>query len=157
MHSFLINMHKAFFIDRITPLTPKTRAASDRIPFTITFHPVNNSFKPLVNRNLIYLIRILLLLVFLVNARFFLSRKIAIFSLFLVKGILPSKKEPGTFRCSRKRCLTYPFVVSRTTVTGPKSTLNITDHFNCTTPNIYCIRCSNCRRMPYDIRMNDQI
>ena len=47
---------------------------------------------------------------------------------FLVKGILPSNKEIGTFRCSRKRFLSCsPFVVSRTTVTGPKSTLNITD------------------------------
>ena len=24
---------------------------NDRIPFTITFHPVNNSIKPIVNRN----------------------------------------------------------------------------------------------------------
>ena len=64
---------------------------------------------------------------------------------FLVKGTLPSNKEPGTFRCSRKQCLTFPFVVSRTSVTGPKSTLNITEHFNCTTPNfIYSIQCSNC-------------
>ena len=68
--------------------------------------------------------------------------------MFFVKRTLPSNKEPGTFRCSRKRCLTCPFVVSRTTVTGPKSTLNITEHFNCTTPNIiYCIQCSNCNKL----------
>ena len=68
--------------------------------------------------------------------RFFLLRK-------------PSHNEPGTFRCSRKRWLTCPFVVSRTTVhTGPKSTLNITDHFNCTTPNIVdWIQCSNCNKL----------
>ena len=40
-----------FSIDRITALTPKTRATSDCILFTITFHPVNNSVKPIVNRN----------------------------------------------------------------------------------------------------------
>ena len=62
MRSFFINrqypaaivdhaMNKALSIDRIIALTPKTRAASDRIPFTITFHPVNNSIKPIVNRN----------------------------------------------------------------------------------------------------------
>ena len=44
-------MHKAFSIDRTTALTPKTRAASGRTPFTITFHTVNISFKPIVNRN----------------------------------------------------------------------------------------------------------
>ena len=70
------------------------------------------------------------------------------------------------------RCLTCTFVVSRTTVTGPKSTLNITEHFNCRTPNIiYCIQCSNCKKLYigetgrrlgdrirdhlYDIRKND--
>ena len=67
MRSFFINrqypvaivdyaMYKVFSINRITALTPKTSAANDRIPFTITFHPVNNSIKPTVNRNLIYLI-----------------------------------------------------------------------------------------------------
>ena len=53
MRSFFINrqypgpaavvdraMHKAFSINRITVLTPKTRAASDRILFAITFHPI---------------------------------------------------------------------------------------------------------------------
>ena len=54
----------------------------------------------------------------------------------LVKGTLSSNKEPGTFRRSRQRCLTWPFVVSPTSVAGPKSTLNITDYFNCTTSNI---------------------
>ena len=44
-------IHKAFSIDRITALTPKIRAASDLIPFTITFHPVNNSIKPIANCN----------------------------------------------------------------------------------------------------------
>ena len=91
---------------------------------------------------------------------------------FLVKGTLPSNKELDTFRCSRKGCLTCPFVVSRTNITGPKSTLNITEHFNCTTPNIiYCIQCFNCNKLYigetgrrlgdrigdhlYDIRKND--
>ena len=58
---------------------------------------------------------------------------------FLVKGTLPSNKQlqPDIFRCSCKRCLTCPFVASRTSVTGPKSTLNITDHFDCTTPTLF--------------------
>ena len=62
MSSFFINhqylvaivdpaMHKGLSIGRITALSPKTRAVSDRIPFTITIHPVNNSIKPIVNRN----------------------------------------------------------------------------------------------------------
>ena len=65
---------------------PKTRVANDRFPFVITFHPVNNSIKPIVNRNSIYITQILALLIFLVNARFFfLLRKIAISALFWLK------------------------------------------------------------------------
>ena len=44
-------MHKAFSIYCTTALTQKTRAANDRIPFTITFHSVNHSIKPIVNSN----------------------------------------------------------------------------------------------------------
>ena len=134
-------MSMALSIERITALTPKTRAASDRIPFTITFHPVNNSIKPLLIAILIYLIQVLALLIIII-------KKDRNLRAALVKETLPSNTEPSTFRCSRKRCLTCPFVVSRTTVKGPKSTLNITEHFNCTTPNIiYCIQCSNCNKL----------
>ena len=56
MRSFFINRqylaavadragHKAFPIDRITAITSKTRAVNDRIPFTVTFHPINNTIK----------------------------------------------------------------------------------------------------------------
>ena len=125
MRSFFINrqylaaivdrdMSKALSIDRITALTPKTRAASDRIPFTITFHPVNNSIKPIVNRNFN------LLNSHCSTSNIFYQRPLFSFKkdhnlrAFFVKGTLPSNEEPGTYRCSRKRCLTWPFVVSCT-------------------------------------------
>ena len=75
-------MNKAFSTDRTTALTPKTRAASDRIPFTITFHPVNNSIKPIVNLKFKVLNSDSSTSNISVNASFFLSRKIAIFALF---------------------------------------------------------------------------
>ena len=91
---------------------------------------------------------------------------------FLVKGVLRSANEPGTFRCSRKICYTCPHIISHTFIAGPKSSLRITDHFNCTTSNvIYCIKCSRCnllyigetgrrfgdriRDHLYDVRKND--
>ena len=147
-------------------------AGNDHIPFTIAFHLVNNSIKPIVNCNFnfpnsdsstsnIFSQRLL-----------FSFTKDRNLRTFLVKGTLPSNEEPGTFRCSRKKCLTYPFVVLRTSVTGPKSTLNITDHFNYTTSNImYFIQSSNCSKLYigetgrrlgdriinhlYDLRKND--
>ena len=52
-------------------------------------HSVYNKFSPhqthLLIAILIYLIQILTLLIFLVNTRFFLSRKIAVFALFWLK------------------------------------------------------------------------
>ena len=96
MRSFFINrqypaaivdraMSKALSIDRITALTPKTRAASDRIPFTITFHPVNNSIKPIVNRNFNLLNSDSSTSNIFNQRSLFLSRKIAIFALFWLK------------------------------------------------------------------------
>ena len=64
---------------------------------------------------------------------------------FLVKGAFHSFKEPGTFRCSRPICSTFPYIVSHTHITGPKSSHNITDYFDCVTSNVgYCIKCSRC-------------
>ena len=57
-----------------------------------------------------------------------------------VKGGLPSNNDPGTFRLSRKRCNTCPYIVSHPSIVGPNSSLRITDHFECTTSNVvYCI------------------
>ena len=145
MRSFFINrqypaaivdrtMKKALSIDRITALTPKTRSASDRIPFKITFHPVNNSIKPIVNRNFN------LLNSYSSTSNIFNQRPLFFFQEtdrnlrnFLFKKTLPSNKEPSTFRCSRKRCLTCSFVVSRTAVTAPSplftlSNISIAQH-----------------------------
>ena len=77
-------------------------------------HSVYHNFSPpsitqlnaLLITILICLIQILTLVTFLVNARLFSFKKDRNLRTFLVKGTLPSNKEPGTFRCSRKRCLT---------------------------------------------------
>ena len=66
----------------------------------------------------------------------------------LLKVSLPSDLQPGTFRCSRKRCNTYPFVKSTTSIPGPKGLLQINDHFDCTSTNvIYCISCALCNKL----------
>ena len=165
---------KVSTIDRNTALTPNTRASdTERIPFTLTYHPRNNSIKPIVHRNFSLLesdtntSRIF-------NARpLFSYKRDRNLRSFLVKGVLPSDKEPGTFRCSRNRCNTCPYIVSHTSIAGPKSSVRITDHFQCTTSNvIYCIKCSRCnllyvgetgrrlgdriREHLHDVRTNDQ-
>ena len=66
----------------------------------------------------------------------------------LVKGSLSTELEPGTFKCSRKRCNTCPFVTNIVSISGPKNSTQITDHFDCTSRNvIYCIRCTACNQL----------
>ena len=55
---------------------------------------------------------------------------------------------PGTFKCSRKRCNTCPFITNTVSISGPKNSTQITDHFDCTSRNvIYCIRCTACNQL----------
>ena len=65
-----------------------------------------------------------------------------------VKGSLSTELEPGTFKCSRKRCNTCPFITNTVSISGPKNSTQITDHFDCTSRNvIYCIRCTACNQL----------
>jgi len=91
-------LHKASSIDRKTVLTPKPRiAVNDRIPFTLTFHPINNSIKPIINRNFN------LLHSDLTTADIFNQQPLCSFKRahnlqsFLVKGTLHSEDSLGTF------------------------------------------------------------
>ena len=132
-------------VSRESALVSNTRTTNNRIPFTVTYHPLNNAVKPIVNRNFN------LLNSDLATSNIFSERPLFSFKRdrnlrnFLVRGVLPSNKEPGTFRCSRSRCNTCRHIVSRTSITGPKSSHRIIDHFDCITPNvIYCIQCTVC-------------
>ena len=76
------------------------------VPPMIAFHLPN--FLPLqkrINCVLTYLFQILAHRIFSINTCFF-KKKNRILRAFLLKGTLTSYKEPGTFRCSRKRYLT---------------------------------------------------
>ena len=87
---------------------------------------------------LIYLTQIPELQIFLLNASSFL-RKTVIFA--------PS----WHFSLLSKGCLTCPFVAPRISVTDTKSTLKITDHFDCTTSDIInYIQCSHCNHLYYE-------
>ena len=66
----------------------------------------------------------------------------------LVKGSLSTELEPGTFKCSCKQCNTCPFITNTVSISGPKNSTQITNHFNCTFRNvIYCIWCTSCSQL----------
>ena len=67
---------------------------------------------------------------------------------FLVRSVLKSDDQPGTFKCARKRCNTCPFIHNADKITGPKRSIKITDRFTCTSANvIYRITCTLCKKI----------
>ena len=67
---------------------------------------------------------------------------------FLVRSVFQTSEQPGTFKCARARCKTYPFVCNVEKLSVPKRSIKITDHFTCTSANdIYCITCTFCKKL----------
>jgi len=65
---------------------------------------------------------------------------------FVVRSVLKSDDQPGTFKCVRERCNTCTFIHNADKITGPKRSIKITDRFTCTSANvIYCITCTLCK------------
>ena len=58
---------------------------------------------------------------------------------FLVRIVLKSDDQPGTFKCGCKRCNTCPFIHDADKITGPKRSIKITDRFTCTSANVIYI------------------
>ena len=67
---------------------------------------------------------------------------------FLVRSSFQTNKQSETFKCTRSRCKTYPFIRNVEKISGPKISIKITDHFTCTSANvIYCITCTYCNKL----------
>ena len=135
-------------IDRETALKPTEPKTEERTPLTLTYHPNNLQVKNIILRNF------KLLQTDSETTSIFKEPPIVSFKRdkslrhSLVKGSLPSDLQPGTFRCSRKRYNTRSFVKSTTLIRGPKGSLQINDHFDCTSTNaIYCISCAFCNKL----------
>ena len=121
---------------------------NQRIPFTLTFHPLNLPVKNIVLKNFKLLqndnktSRIFSLPPLISFKR---NKKI---SDFLVRSTLKSDELPGTFNCTRIRCKTCPFIHNTDKETGPKQSIKITDRFTCTSANvIYRIKCTLCKKI----------
>ena len=60
----------------------------------------------------------------------------------------PATRTPGTTPCNQAACGMCPFICTNTSVTGPKSQMNITKQFNCLTyNNTYVIHCTRCTQL----------
>ena len=100
-------------IDRQSALQTSQKEKNERIPFTLTYHPQNLAAKNIL-RN------IKLLQSDNETGRIFSQPPLISYKRdknignFLVRSVLKSDDQPGTFKRARKRCNTCPFIQMRT-------------------------------------------
>ena len=135
-------------IDRQSALQTSQKENSNRIPFTLTFHPHNHTVKSIILKNF------KLLQNNPDTGRIFSQLPLISFKRdknivnFLVRSTFQTREQPSTFKCTRARCKTRPFICNVEKLSGPKRSIKITDHFTCTSANvIYCITCTLCKKV----------
>ena len=112
--------HRAQQIDRESALQTSQKEKNERIPFTLTYHPQNFATKNIALKNFKLLQND--------NEAGRMFSQPPLISLkrdknignFLVRNVLKSDDQPGTFKCARKRCNTCPFIHNADKITGPK-------------------------------------
>ena len=134
--------------DRETELQTSKNEEANRVPFTLTYHPQNLTIKNVILKN------------------FKILRNDAetkhIFPLpplvsfkrdknpgnFLVRSVFKSDNQPGTFKSTRTRCKTCPFISNMVKISGPNRCSKIIDHFTCISVNVICcITCTPCKKI----------
>ena len=59
---------------------------------------------------------------------------------FLVRSSFQTNDQPGTFKCTRSRCKTCPFIHNVEKMSEPKRSIKITDHYTCTYANVILLQ-----------------
>ena len=135
-------------IDRQSALQTSQKEKNDRIPFTLTFHPRNNPVKAIILNNFKILQNDPETGAIFSQPPLISFKRDKNVGNFLVRSTFKTIEKPGTFKCTRSRCKTCPFVQNADKISGPKLSVKITDHFTCTSANvIYCITCTLCKKL----------
>ena len=140
--------HRAQLIDRQSSLQTSQKKHSDRIPFTLTFHPHNHSVKSIILKNFKLLQNDPETGTIFSQPPFISFKRDKNKGNFLIRSSFQTDDQPGTFKCASARCKTCPFIHNANKISGPKWSIKITDHFTCTSANvIYCITCTYCKNI----------
>ena len=140
--------HRAQEIDRETVLQTSQNEETDRIPFTLTYHPQNLAIKNVILKNFEILsndpeTKHIFSLPPLIS-----FKRDKNLGNFLVRSAFKFNNKPGTFTCKRTRCKTCPFISNTVNISGPNRFVKVTDHFTCISSNvIYCITCTLCKKI----------
>ena len=120
-------------------------------PFTLTFHPRNNTVKTIILSNFKILQNNPETGAIFSQPPLISFKRDKNVGNFLVRSAFKTIEKPGTFKCARSRCKTCPFVQNADKISGPKRSVKITDRFTCTSANvIYCITCTLCKKLYID-------
>ena len=140
--------HRVQEIDRETALQTSQNEETDRIPFTLTYHPQNLAIKNVILKNFKILrndpeTKHIFSLPPLIS-----FKRDKNLGNFLVRSAFKLNNQPGTFTCKRTRCKTCPFISNTVKISGPNRSVKVTDHFTCISTNvIYCITCTLCKKI----------
>ena len=125
--------HRAQLIDRQSSLQTSRKKHSDRIPITHV-SPSNHSVKSIILKN------VKLLQNDPETGTIFSQPPLISFKRnknignFLVRSSFQTNDQPGTFKCTRGRCKTCPFIHHTNKISGPKRSIKITDHTSRASP-----------------------
>ena len=140
--------HRAQEIDRETALQTSKNGETDRIPFTLTYHPQNLAIKNVILKNFTILRNDPETQQMFSLPPFILFKRDKHLANFLVRSAFKFDNQPGSFTCKRTRCKTCPFVSNTVKISRPNRSVKVTDHFTCIpTSVIYCITCTLCKKI----------
>ena len=137
--------HRAQLVDWQSSLQMSQKENSDRITFTLRFHPYNHLVKSIILKNF-------KLLQNNPKTDTIFSRPAQLISFerhkntgeFLVRSSFQTNNQPGTFLKVHSRTMqNLSFIHNAEKILGPKRSIKIIDHFTCTSANVIC--CITCK------------
>ena len=128
--------HRAQQIDRQSALQTAEKENTDRIPFTLTFHPHNHAVKSIILKNFKLLQNDSETGTIFSQPPLISFKRDKNIGNFLVRSSFQTNDQPGTFKCARSRCKTCPFIHNVEKMLGPKRSMKITDRFTCSSANV---------------------
>ena len=140
--------NRAQQIDRQSSLQTADKGNTDRIPFTLTFHPHNHAVKSIILKNFKLLQNDSETSTIFSQPPLISFKRDKNIGNFLVRSSFQTNDQSGTFKCTRSRCKTCPFIHNVEKISGPKRSIKIIDHFTCTSANVIrCITCTYCNKL----------
>ncbi|CAH3033545.1 unnamed protein product [Pocillopora meandrina] len=102
--------HRAQLIDRQAALQTAEKENTDRIPFTLTFHPHNHAVKSIILKNFKLLQNDSETGTIFSQPPLISFKRDKNIGNFLIRSSFQTYDQSGTFKCARSQCKTCPFI-----------------------------------------------